>query len=80
VNAAVVEPVSDAKFPANREINREFRRIGHLNAILKANTPANSMACNQTPSATQQGTNSTKQGILAQEQGLFSVKYDIVAR
>jgi hypothetical protein len=32
-----VEPVSTREFPANREINREFRRIRLLSTILKAN-------------------------------------------
>jgi hypothetical protein len=36
--------VSTPKFPANREINREFRRIRLLDAILKADTRAKSEA------------------------------------
>jgi hypothetical protein len=39
-DAVTVEPVFNLKFPANREINREFRRISTLGAILKAGTPA----------------------------------------
>jgi hypothetical protein len=34
-DAAMVEPVSAAQFPANREINREFRRKRPLRALLK---------------------------------------------
>jgi len=37
-DAVAVEPVSTPKFPANREINREFRRIRSLYEIFKANT------------------------------------------
>ena len=43
-DAVPVEPVSTLKFPANREINREFCQIGPLGAILKADTRANSEA------------------------------------
>ena len=37
------------KFPANREINREFRQIRLLGAILKTDTRANSEACSEIP-------------------------------
>src|SRR5665811_1067029 len=37
-DAVTYEPVSTLKFPANREKNREFRRIRPLSAILKADT------------------------------------------
>jgi hypothetical protein len=37
------------KFPANREKNREFRKIGLLGSILHANTRANSAACGEIP-------------------------------
>src|SRR6476469_5711390 len=37
-DAVQVEPVSTPKFPANREINREFRQIPLLDAILHADT------------------------------------------
>ena len=62
-DAVLVEPVSTPKFPANREINREFRRISLLGAILKADTRANSEACSEIPY-------STEQGIFAKEQGI----------
>jgi hypothetical protein len=58
------------QFPANREINREFRRIRPLDAILNANTRANSEACNKIPYATEQGIIFEKQGICSQEQGI----------
>jgi hypothetical protein len=53
-DAVQVEPVSTPEFPANREINREFRRIRLLGAILKADMPANSDACGKIPYSTQQ--------------------------
>jgi hypothetical protein len=68
-----------AEFPANREINREFGRIYPLDAILKADTRANSEACSEIPYATEQGIISEEQGILAQEQGIFPVKTEIGA-
>jgi len=78
-DAVTYEPVSTLKFPANREKNREFRRIRPLSAILKAHTRANSKACSEIPYATEQGIISAKQGILAQEQGISPAKTEIVA-
>jgi hypothetical protein len=71
-DAVDLEPVSTAKFPANREKNREFRQIGPLRAILKADARANSEACSEIPYATEQGIISEEQGILAREQGIFT--------
>jgi hypothetical protein len=68
-DAVGCEPVSASKFPANREINREFRRIRLLSAILKADTPANSEACKKFPYSTEQGIFAKKLGICAREQG-----------
>jgi hypothetical protein len=62
-DAVAVEPVSTPKFPANREINREFHQIRSLGAILKADTQTNSEACTKIPYA-------TEQGIFAKEQGI----------
>src|SRR5450759_1073126 len=73
-DAVRYEPVSTLKFPANREKNREFRRIRPLSAILKADTRANSKACSEIPYATEQGIISAEQGILAQEQGIFACR------
>jgi hypothetical protein len=64
-----VEPVSTPDFPANKEINREFRRIRLLGAILKADTRANSAACSEIPYSTEQGIFAKEQGIFMQEQG-----------
>jgi hypothetical protein len=69
-DAVQVEPVSTAKFPANREINKEFRRIRLLGAILKADTRANSEACCEIPYSTEQGIFARKQGIYSREQGI----------
>ena len=48
-DAVAVEPVSTPKFPANREINREFCRIRPLGAIFKPDTRVNSEACSEIP-------------------------------
>ena len=79
VDAVEIEPVSSPEFPANREINREFRQIRLLGAILHADTRANSEACSEIPYATEQGIISEEQGILAQEQGFCLLKTEIVA-
>ena len=78
-DAVQVEPVSPAKFPANREKNREFYQIRALGAILKADTRANSEPCSEIPYATEQGIISAEQGILAQEQGISPAKTEIIA-
>jgi hypothetical protein len=64
-DAVVVEPVSTPEFPANREINREFRRICPLYETLKANTRAISKTFRKIPYA-------TEQGIILAEQRIFS--------
>jgi hypothetical protein len=58
------------KFPANREINREFRQIRPSAAILAPSQQANPMACSKIPYATEQGIFLTEQGIFAEEQGI----------
>src|SRR5260370_4535689 len=40
----LIGPVSHLKFPANREINREFRGFGPNSVILPSTQPATSMA------------------------------------
>jgi hypothetical protein len=62
-DAVAVEPVSTPKFPANREINREFHQIGPLCKILKADTRADSKASSEIPYATEQGIILAEQGI-----------------
>jgi integrase len=63
-DAVLVEPVSTHEFPANREINREFRRIRTFGANLKADTGANSKASSEIPYSGEQGIISAEQGIL----------------
>jgi len=58
------------EFPANREINREFRRIPPRGAILKAGTRANSEPCTEIPYSAEQGIVAKEQGIFAKEQGI----------
>jgi hypothetical protein len=77
-HAVACEPVSVRKFPANREINREFRRISTLCEILEADTPVNSKTFRPIPYATEQGIISAEQGILIQKQGIFLVQ-DLVS-
>ena len=68
-DAVLVEPVSNAEFPANREINREFRQIRSLRCDFEADTRANSAACSEIPCATEQGIISKEQGICTQRTG-----------
>ena len=70
VDAVLVEPVSSPKFPANREINREFRQIRLVGAILHADTRANSEACREIPYSAEQGIFAKEQGICTGEQGI----------
>ena len=43
------------KFPANREINREFCDFRPIGAVLVANQRANSISCSEIPYTTEQG-------------------------
>ena len=54
-DAVAVEPVSTVKFPANREINREFCRFRRSAAVLASSRRANSMTCIEIPYVTEQG-------------------------
>jgi hypothetical protein len=49
------EPVSTPKFPANREINREFRKIGPSIAVCVSDRRADPMTYSGIPHATEQG-------------------------
>src|SRR5262249_18332993 len=69
-DAVVLEPVSASKFPANREINREFRRIGVLVRNLIADTREDSETCSEIPYSTEQGIFAKEQGICTGEQGI----------
>jgi hypothetical protein len=68
------------KFPANREINREFFKFGPVSAILASNRPANSIACSTIPYAMKQGIFLTEQGIISAEQGILGFEQGIGAR
>jgi hypothetical protein len=54
-DAVSCEPVSAPNFPANREFNREFRRIRPSTAIFVSDQPARSIGCSQIPYAMKQG-------------------------
>jgi hypothetical protein len=54
-DAVSCEPVSATKSPANREINREFRKIRPSTAIFVSDQRANSRAYSRIPYATEQG-------------------------
>jgi hypothetical protein len=71
VDAVGFEPVSSVKFPANREINREFCKIQHFRTNSRAWTRANPMACGEIPYAQNRELFPAEQGILAQKQGIF---------
>jgi hypothetical protein len=70
VDAVTYEPVSTPEFPANREINREFREIRLLGAILHGSTRANSEACSEIPYSAEQGIFAKEQAICTREQGI----------
>ena len=70
-DAVVVEPVSTAKFPANREKNREFCKIVASGAPETANNGVVTGLPMQIPYSTEQGIILEEQGILAQEQGRY---------
>jgi hypothetical protein len=78
-DAVVFEPVSIAKFPANREKNREFRRIHPLVANLKADTRRNIEACSKIPYATEQRNILEEQVIPVEEQRILLAKTTIGA-
>jgi hypothetical protein len=69
-DAVGCEPVSNTKFPANREKNREFCGIRLFDAILRADKLINSGACSKIPYSTEQGIFTEEQGIWRQEQGI----------
>jgi hypothetical protein len=70
-DAVQVEPVSTAKFPTNREKNREFCRIA---VSIASETINNGLVTKE------QGIILAEQGILAREQGILSAKIEIIAR
>ena len=77
-DAVDLEPVSSAKFPANRENNREFCQIDPLAAILKADTRENSEACSEIPCATEQGIISADREIWRRNREISAAKVTII--
>ena len=78
-DAVVFEPVSAAKFPANREKNREFCRIAFSAVSQTLNNGARTGLPMRIPYSTQQGIILAEQGSLAKEQGILSAGIEIVA-
>ena len=69
-DAVAVEPVSTPQFPANREINREFRKIMTSGASETVNIDVVTGLPMRISYSTKQRIISAKQGILVQEQGI----------
>jgi hypothetical protein len=69
-DAVLIAPVSKPKFPANREINREFFNFGPNSAILMSIRYAIPMAYGKIPYVTEQGIICAEQGIFGSEQGI----------
>jgi hypothetical protein len=64
-----IEPVSVSKFPANREINREFCEIRSSRVNSTSSQRENSIASSRIPYAMEQGIFFTEQGRIWSEQG-----------
>jgi hypothetical protein len=56
-DAVAVEPVSTPKFPANREINKEFGKIWPQRLFLVSIRRMNLMTCRKIPCGKEQGIN-----------------------
>jgi|GraSoiStandDraft_17_1057272.scaffolds.fasta_scaffold303952_2 hypothetical protein len=69
-DAVHCEPVSAPKFPANREINREFCRIRPSMAIFMSDQRADSIPYSGIPCATEQGISKRVSGKIFKEQGI----------
>jgi hypothetical protein len=78
-DAAQVEPVSPAKFPANREKNREFYRIAVSVASVTVNNGFVTRHSKPIPYSTEQGIILADQGIFTREQGILSARIEIIA-
>jgi hypothetical protein len=70
-DAVGCQSVSKPKFPANREINREFCGFRPSCAIFAPSQRANSMASGQIPYAMEQGIFLPEQGKFWSEQGIL---------
>ena len=69
-DAVPVEPVSTVKFPANREINREFFYFGRERRSEVVIRPMIQRTWSEIPYSTEQGIFVKEQGICTQEQGI----------
>jgi hypothetical protein len=76
-DAVQVEPVSTAKFPGNREKNREFCGIAVSVASETVNNAVVTGLPTQIPYSTEQGIILAEQGILAPEQGILPAGIEI---
>jgi hypothetical protein len=65
----IVEPVSGSPFPANREINRDFRHFCLCGPDSVLVCRVNSMVCSQIPYSTKQGNVFNEQGNFGRDQG-----------
>jgi hypothetical protein len=72
VDAVRIELVSTLKFPANREINREFRKIRPSIAIFVSDHRANSRAYSRIPYATEQGISKRVSGNVFRGTGILT--------
>ena len=77
-DAVQVEPVSNAKFPANREKNRDFCRIAVSVLSETVNNGVVTGLPKRIPYSTEQGIILAEQRILAQEQGILSAEIEII--
>jgi hypothetical protein len=67
------EPVSEDKFPANRENNREFSDFGPFFRAIVLKIARNSGGYERIPYAAEQGNNSLDLGMFSREQGISAV-------
>jgi hypothetical protein len=74
-DAVDVEPVSNPKFPANREKNRELYKIAASGAPETVNNGGVAGLPMRVPYATEQGIIFVKRGSLAPEQRIFIVRH-----
>lgn len=70
-DAVAVKPVSTTKFPANREMNRDYFDFG---AVFRSDAPVRPMISgpwSQIPCSSEQGIFEQEQGIFRVDQGKF---------
>jgi len=77
-DAVVVEPVSTPTFPANREKNREFNKIGASGAAGTVNNGVVTGLPVRIPYSAEQGIILSEHGIMAQKQGVLLGGIEII--